>query len=797
MIKERPDFSRDERIFVVSDVSTTSSLRLSYLPADFSPSECEQVEHLAALAMQAIKTDTDTTVTPETMHEVAQTLIAAACDARTLMIFFMSLLNEDMLADLRSTYPEDLLAAAHTVSIIRLLSERDAPNQLPIRKVLLRQLVLKVTHDVRVILVKIAGRLVTLRNAHNWPPERLKPLAQEALDVVVPWCDALALENWRQELQELSFKYLQPEKYNYILSLMADHRDLLHEVKDQVTREIRALLEKHQVKAHVTGRVKTHYAVYRKMEVYELQYDEVWDRIGIRILTHSVNDCYYIQAAIEEELYPERRRYVDYIEKPRPPYNYQSLHLTVSGPKQIAVEIQIRTFDMHIKGEYGVAAHWKMYGGGEGVGTNEDVKFAFLRTQASRLLGDPMEYLGNTLDTLLYNNSILPMDTSGYVLDPETGERVRDSAGEELFYRNVTTNEQGYILDPHTQTLLLSKAGEPIWFQSEILPNRVLVYTPLGDIKSLPVGATSLDFAYYVHERVGNTCVGAKVNGKIQKLDYVLQLGDRVEIITRKNAKPSPDWLYNGYVKTRRAQDKIRRYFREKEGAEIPELEQVGQAILRKRLSAHKIRDLATEQICAALKFKTERDLYEALGSGELSTTALDDYLGQYLLEQLSKASRSSHVLPRVSNREFELLYVQAQCCLPLPGDETYSYISQGQGFVLHRAQCRNLSTLDPARVSYFDWPEYTLCDGGQKPPASFSCRLLLVVVNPSKTLLHIKDVANIENLIIESVQLSKEQQLGTQLMLTIRTACREQADRLIRKLNASDDILMIRRHLG
>lgn len=772
---------------------------LPYLPDHFSQEEQERIRELAALAFRAVEDDPESTVTIAQLHEVAQTLIHAACDARTIMIFFMSLLDEDTLLTLKSKYDSDLLEAAHNVSIIRLLSPSDAPKQWPIRKVLLRQLVLKVTHDVRVMIIKIAGRLVVLRNAGNLPEQQRQMIAQEVLDVVVPWCDALALNEWRQELQELSFKYLSPEKYNYVLSLMQDHRDVLYEVKQQVIDELNALLKKHGIEGHVSGRVKTHYAVYRKMQVYELEYEEVWDRIGIRILTHSVFDCYYIQTAIEEELYPERRRFVDYIENPRQPYNYQSLHLTVTGPKGIAVEIQIRTFDMHIKGEYGVAAHWKMYGGGEGAATSEDMKFAFLRTQASQLLGDPIDYLGNTLDALLFNNSILPTDTSGYILDPDTGERVVTSQGEPLYYRDAITDEEGYILDPHTQKRILSALGEPIWYQSEILPDRVIVYTPKGDLKSLPQNATPLDLAYYIHEDVGHTCVGAQVNGKMQRLDYTLKMGDRVKIITRTGSKPSLDWLYNGCARTRRAHNKIKHYFREKTDIVLPEVEELGHSIIKKRLNAHKIRDLSLDKLAEMLKVKSETDLLEMVGSGEIGVMKLDEVLGKYILEQLSQqqAKIAAHSPLKISHKEFDLLYTQAQCCLPLPGDDTISYISQGRGFTLHRAECRNVGTLDPARVSFFDWPEDTLCEDGRKPSPTFLSRLVMLVAHPSKTILHIKEVASIENLPIESVKMNNDQQYGAQIELTFRAACKDQVDRLIRKLNMSDDILMIRRPLG
>ena len=780
-------------------IAQPDPLTLDYLPETFTEEEQACIVELATAAVRKVADDPETTTEPDDLHQIAITLIEGVCDARTVMISFLSVLDEDTIRSLDADIDDDLIGAAHNASIIRLFTPKDHPSQMPIRKVLLRQLVLQVTHDVRVMIVKIAERLVTLRAAERWPQENRQMIAQEVLDVVVPWCDALGLNQWRQELQELSFRCLSPDKYAYVLGLMSDHRHILLEVKEQVIADLKALFDRHEVEAFVSGRIKTHYAVYRKMQAYELEYDEVWDRVGIRILTNSVFDCYYIQTAIEEELYPERRRFVDYIETPREPYNYQSLHLTVGGPRGISVEIQIRTFDMHIKGEYGVAAHWKMYGGAEGAQSTEDTKFAFLRTQASQLLGDPIDYLGNTLDTLLFNNSILPMDTSGFMLDPDTGERIVDSQGHQVYYRTASTDEKGYIVDPHSGKHILSQSGEKIWYQSEILHDRVLVYTPNGDLKSMPRNATPLDFAYYIHEEVGHACVGARVNGKMQRLDYTLKLGDRVEVITRKNAHPSLDWLYNQYATTRRAKDKIKRFFREKTDVEIPEVEELGRSIVKKRLSAHKVRDLSHDKLVELFKRDSRADLLEAVGSGEISVEELDEKLGQYILDQLSdQKGKGPAVQPLgVSHKEFNLLYTQAQCCLPVPGDDAISYITQGRGFTLHRSECRNASTLDPARVSYFDWPDFTLCENGNLPPPTFSCRLIMLVVNPSRTVMHIKDVASTENLPVDSVKMYNDQNTGTQIAITFRVACKEQVDRLIRKLNGSDDILMIRRPIG
>jgi GTP pyrophosphokinase len=790
----------DEMLAPSKNAPPPLAATLLSLPADFSPRDRELLQEVAEQALKHVQHDPDSTVSPQMVQQVFHTLRAADCDAKTILIFFLSLLSQDDLAEWKPRLEPDLIEAAHTVSVIRLLRVTDRPSQWPIRKVLLRQLVLKVTHDVRVMIVKIAGRLVVLRNADSWGDQEKQFLAQEALEVVVPWCDALGLDEWRQELQELSFKYLSPDQYNFIISLMQDHRDVLFEVKDQVIRELRELVQRHAIEANVQGRVKTHYAVYRKMQAYELKYDEVWDRIGIRILTRDVFSCYYVQMAIEEELYNKRLRYDDWIAKPRKPYNYQSIHMTVAGPRNIAVEIQIRSYDMHIKGEYGVAAHWKMYGGGEGALSTEDTKFAFLRTQAYQLLGDPLDYLGNTLDALLFNNSILPTDTAGYLLDPESGDRLQDSQGAEIHYREAQVNEKGYVVDSKTNELILSQSGEPIWHQSEILPDRVIVYTPTGDLKSLPIGATPLDFAYYIHQNVGDTCIGARVNGKMQKLDYTLQMGDVVEITTRHGNKPSLDWLYNGYARTRRAQGKIRRYFREKSDSDVPVVEDIGHAIIKKRLSAHKIRDIPLQELAERMKFKAQGEFLEAVGSGEVSIPKLDDVLVEMLLQQLSVQNPPppvNHSL-HLSQREFELLHTQAQCCLPLPGDETYSYISQGKGFTLHRAECRNVSTLDPERLGEFDWPEYLLCEDGQKPPPVFLSKLMISAVHPTKTILFIKDMTMAENLPIVNIQTASDQQMGTTLIsLSFRAACKPQLDRLIRKLNASDDIVVILRPKG
>lgn len=759
---------------------------LQTLTDTFSPAENEQINVLAGVALRSIAEDEDSTVDASDIHDVAQTLIDAGCDARTVMIFLLSLANP--LDDLQGDYPQDMIDAARNVSLIRLLTPSDKPKHPAIRKVLLRQLVLKVTHDVRVMLVKIAGRLVMLRKAHDFSEGQRRRLAQEALDIIVPWCDALGLENWRQELQELSFQHLNPEGYNFVLSLMAGHRDTLTDVKEQVIAELRGLANRYNVPIDINGRIKTHYAIYRKMILDELRYDEILDRIGIRILTDNQFNCYYMQMAIEEELPYRHYRVRDYIANPRKPYNYQSLHINLVGPHEIVIELQIRTHEMHIKGEYGVAAHWKMYGGGDRADTGEDTKFAFLRTQTSKLLGNPMEILGNTLDELLFNNAIMPMDTDGYILDPSDGSRVESKSKQWITYRDVETNEQGYILDPGTGKLILDKAGDPIWYQSEILPDRVLVYTPDGDLKSLRRGATALDFAYYIHEDVGHTCLGAKVNGHLQRLDYPLQLGDRIQIIRRSNAKPSLDWMYNGYVTTKRAKEKVRRYFREKTDIPLPEVETVGREIVKKRLSAHHIKDLSFEDLTERLKFASQHEMLEAIGSGEISVAKLDDVLEEHILDQLQGET------PTMSATlgELDLFYRPAQCCFPVPGDDTISYVSQSGGFTLHRADCRNIDGLDPERIATFIWPEEMV--NCESTATTHLARLNLRVVQPSKTVVFIKEATNMLATPLEALRVSETPQGDTYMELTVRVRCKDHLVRLIHRLNVSDDVLMIRR---
>jgi GTP pyrophosphokinase len=329
-----------------------------------------------------------------------------------------------------------------------------------------------------------------------------------------------------------------------------------------------------------------------------------------------------------------------------------------------------------------------------------------------------------------------------------------------------------------------------------VLPDRVIVYTRNGDLKSLPKGATPLDFAYYVHEEVGHSCIGARVNGTMHKLDHVLQMGDRLEIITRQGAKPSLDWLYNGYARTRRAQDKIKRFFREKTDLVIPEVKDLGLTIVRKRMSASRVRDLSLEELAHRLKCRSLGEMLEGVGIGEISVTQLDETIGTYILEQFSKADNRPTAPAPVSRHEFDLLYRQANCCLPIPGDETVSYISQGRGFTLHHAQCRNVPTLDTERLRPFAWPTDPLNDDTRAKRLYLS-RLYAWVVQPSRTILFITETATIETIPIESIRVRDAGERGSMLEILLKVPHKAQVDKLMRRLNASDDVLMVRRVNG
>jgi GTP diphosphokinase / guanosine-3',5'-bis(diphosphate) 3'-diphosphatase len=517
-----------------------------------------------------------------------------------------------------------------------------------------RKMVVAMAKDIRVLLVKLADRTHNMRTLEHMTPEKQERIARETLDIYAPLANRLGIQWVKTELEELSFKYLRPSDYADLeqkVEARAQERD---KFIAEVVGIIRGKLEESGIQGEVYGRVKHLYSIWRKMQVQNIDFEQIHDVIAFRVIVENVAHCYETLGLIHSLWKPVPGRFKDFIAIPKPNM-YQSLHTTVIGPRAERIEIQIRTREMHEIAEKGVAAHWAYKEGkrGEGPSAKDAAKFGWLRQllEWQRDLTDPTEFL----------------------------ETVK----------------------------------------VDLFADEVFVFTPKGDVKSLPRGATPLDFAYAVHSEVGEHTVGAKVNGKIVPLRSKLKNGDTVEILTSPTSHPSKDWL--GFVKTSRAQTRIRGFIRQAEhkrsleiGKELAERE-----LRRYGLSLAKLtKGGELDEAATALGYKKGDDVLVALGYGKIGPPQLLQHLvpaeklagpapaeepTSRLTEIFRKVARRPTGGVRISGIE-DVLVRYGKCCNPVPGDDIIGFITRGRGVTVHTRACDKTLTLDPQRRVDVSW---------------------------------------------------------------------------------------------
>jgi GTP pyrophosphokinase len=518
-------------------------------------------------------------------------------------------------------------------------------------------MVVAMSKDIRVLIIKLADRL---HNARTWgfvPQESAARKAQETLEIYAPLAHRLGIQTIKWELEDLSFAVLYPKLYVEIESLVRDRTPQREEFVQQVIDAVSEDLRASRIKGQVVGRPKQYYSIYQKMVLRGREFDEIYDLVGIRVLVGSIRDCYAVLGAIHARWNPVPGRFKDYIATPK--FNlYQSLHTTVIGPKGRAVEIQIRTHEMHERAEFGVAAHWAY-----------KERMATGRADASAQAGAEMAWLAHISDW------------------------------------QAETSDPGEFLDN---------------LRFEIGAKEVYVFTPQGKVIGLPAGATPVDFAYAVHTEIGHRTMGAKVNGRLVPLESVLNSGDVVEIFTSKNpdAGPSQDWL--NFVKSARARNKIRGWFTKERREEAVDQgkDSIARAMRKQNLPLQKLMSQdVVNAVAAQMRYDGVEALYAAVGEGHVSTqsviekvlaslqTEADDESLTFTPKSRGRALRSSDsgVLVRGAP---DILVKLAKCCTPVPGDEIVGFVTRGSGVSVHRSDCVNVKTLlaEPDRMIEVQW---------------------------------------------------------------------------------------------
>lgn len=496
--------------------------------------------------------------------------------------------------------------------------EREAEN--------FRKMLIAMAKDIRVVLIKLADRLHNMKTLSALPEEKRQEISKETMEIYVPIAHRLGIYWIKSELEDLAFSHLRPALYSRIKEKMRSFEEKHSEYIENVKQMLTEILKSEGIDGEVQGRFKNVYGVYKKMEKYNIDVEEVHDIFAFRIIVNEEADCYHVLGLIHSKFPPVPGRLKDYIALPKM-NNYRSLHTTVIGPEGRRIEIQIRTREMHIEAEEGIAAHWK-YKSGKGIDEKDIQKYTWLREIISISKESPSAVQFMTV------------------------------VKEELFSKEI------------------------------------YVFTPKGDVKELPKGAMPLDFAYAIHTEVGNRCVGAKVNGRLVSLDYKLQTGDVVEILTSKNQKPRRDWLK--YVITERARSKIKAFLRKEEREEMIK---IGEESLLSEMAKKEIprtllenRDFV-ETILKLGGADSLETLYEKIGRGQVKVGKLLRDFGKK--ESAKPPEEKVQEKGVIIDGERNIVFHFAKCCNPLPGEEIKGIITKRWGISVHRATCpkiRNVS---------------------------------------------------------------------------------------------------------
>ncbi|WP_413104119.1 RelA/SpoT family protein [Streptomyces sp. Inha503] len=606
---------------------------------------------------------------PYITHPLAVTTILAelGMDPATLMAGLLHDTVEDTeygLDTLRRDFGDQVALLVDGVTKLDKVKFGEAAQAETVRK-----MVVAMARDPRVLVIKLADRLHNMRTMRYLKREKQEKKARETLEIYAPLAHRLGMNTIKWELEDLAFAILYPKMYDEIVRLVAERAPKRDEYLAVVTDQVQGDLRAARIKATVTGRPKHYYSVYQKMIVRGRDFAEIYDLVGIRVLVDTVRDCYAALGTIHARWNPVPGRFKDYIAMPK--FNmYQSLHTTVIGPSGKPVELQIRTFDMHRRAEYGIAAHWKY--------KQEAVAGASkVRTDVPRKAG-------------------------------------KDDAINDMAWLRQLLDWQKETEDP-------GEFLESLRF--DLSRNEVFVFTPKGDVIALPAGATPVDFAYAVHTEVGHRTIGARVNGRLVPLESTLDNGDLVEVFTSKaaGAGPSRDWL--GFVKSPRARNKIRAWFSKERRDEA--IEQGKDAIVR----AMRKQNLPIQRILTGdslvtlaheMRYPDISALYAAIGEGHVSAQNVVQKLVQALggeeaanediaetAPPIRRTKRRSSADPGVVVKGVEDVWVKlARCCTPVPGDPIIGFVTRGSGVSVHRADCVNVDSLSqqPERILDVEW---------------------------------------------------------------------------------------------
>ena len=615
----------------------------------------------------------------------------------------------------------------------------------------LRKMFLAMAKDIRVILIKLADRLHNMRTLKYMREQKQKEIARETMDIYSPLAQRLGISKIKIELDDLSLKYLKPEIYYDLVEKIALRRSERQELVNGIVAEVQLHMDNARIDAEVDGRIKHFFSIYKKMVNQDKTLDQIYDLFAVRIIVETVKDCYAALGVIHEMYTPIPGRFKDYIAMPKPNM-YQSLHTTLIGPNGQPFEIQIRTYEMHRTAEYGIAAHWKYKEASDGKklgAQQEEEKLSWLR--------QILEWQQDMSDNREFMN-LLKSDLN-------------------LFAENV------------------------------------YCFSPAGDVKTMPSGSTTVDFAYSIHSAIGNKMVGARVNGKLVPIEYQIQNGDRIEILTSQNSKgPSRDWLK--IVKSTQARNKINQWFKQ----ELKEDNILKGKEMLNNYAKLKGRNLGEytkpEYINAVLRkygFRDWDSVLAAVGHGGLKegqvlNKLLDAYDKAHLTALTDKdvLDAATENRGRIQGRKYQDGIVVrgshdvtvrfAKCCSPIPGDEIVGFVTRGRGVTIHRTDCVNIMSIygaDRARLLDAEWqPE-------EVTGKLFMANITVYANNRVGLVVDISKVLSERKIDVESMNVSTSKQGTATIAVSFNVHSIEELNYLMEKIRQIESVMDIKRVTG
>ena len=653
--------------------------------------------------------------------------------------------------DIRREFGDEVALLVDGVTKLGRLSY--SSDKLEVQAENLRKMFLAMAKDIRVIIIKLADRLHNMRTLQFMTPAKQKEKAKETMDIYAPIAQRLGISKIKTELDDLALKYSQPEVFYDLVNQINARKTEREEFVEQIVEEVSTHMKNANIKAEVNGRVKHFFSIYKKMVNQDKTVDQIYDLFAVRIIVESVKDCYAALGVIHEMYTPIPGRFKDYIAMPKPNM-YQSLHTTLMSSVGQPFEIQIRTEEMHKTAEYGIAAHWKYKetGGSNTKGLN---------TQEEKL---------NWLRQILE------------------------------WQRDMSDNRE----------FLSLLKGDLDLFQED-----VYCFTPNGDVKNLPNGSTPVDFAYAIHSAVGNKMVGARVNGKLVNIDYKIQNGDRIEILTSQNSKgPSRDWL--NIVKSTQAKSKINSWFKKeyKEDNIIRGKDLISAYCKSKGINLPDIIKPKYQQIVQKkYGFRDWDAVLAAIGHGGLKEGQVVNRLLEEYEKEHKKEITDENILEKISEANKQRVHIAksksgivvkgindmavrfSKCCNPVPGDEIVGFVTRGRGMSIHRTDCINiinLSDVERSRLITAEWEDNDLEEGGQ-----YLAELKIFADDRRGLLLDVSKVFTEEKIDVKSMN-TRTSKKGTATMeMGFVVHGREELNRVIGKLRQIENVIDIERTTG